>query len=126
MYPPDILTEEGVELSVRSYYLLVSQLFAFSFHSQLLQCLLFTLLPKIMQDQPDWPSETSTTDELTVIPALIYPELLVSLATAPLLLTLMAARRLAEELQTTGIASEELFRGDRLPLLPRSDLSSQD
>jgi len=42
----------------------------------------------------------------------------ISLITGPLLVTLMGARALAEALTQAGVASEELFRGDRLPNLP--------
>jgi len=44
--------------------------------------------------------------------------LLVSLATGPFLLGLVAGRALEHLLQDLGKASEELFRGDRLPVLP--------
>ena len=45
------------------------------------------------------------------------PSLWISLATAPLLVTLVGAKAAADALQQIGIASEELFRGDRLPIL---------
>jgi len=41
----------------------------------------------------------------------------ISLMTGPLLVTLMGARALAEALTQAGVASEELFRGERLPNL---------
>jgi hypothetical protein len=44
-------------------------------------------------------------------------ELVVSLATAPLLVGLVGARVLSELVQEAGLVSEEVFRGDRLPLL---------
>ncbi len=40
-----------------------------------------------------------------------------SLATAPLLCTLLVAREVAQGLGELGEASEEVFRGDRLPTL---------
>jgi hypothetical protein len=44
--------------------------------------------------------------------------LMVSLATAPFLLGLLGSRALETLIQELGKASEELFRGDRLPVLP--------
>ena len=41
----------------------------------------------------------------------------VSLATVPVLFGILAAHSLAENLRELGQASEEIFRGDRLPLL---------
>ncbi|NET31258.1 MAG: hypothetical protein F6K19_04570 [Cyanothece sp. SIO1E1] len=45
------------------------------------------------------------------------PELLVSAAVGPLLLGILGSRGLAELMQQIGQASEEIFRGDRLPVL---------
>ncbi|PSB00996.1 hypothetical protein [Merismopedia glauca] len=42
---------------------------------------------------------------------------ILSLATAPFLVTFLAAEKLLELLLVTGHASEEIFRGDRLPVL---------
>jgi len=44
-------------------------------------------------------------------------EVLVGLATAPVLLALIGGRAAALAMQELGEASEELFRGDRLPVL---------
>lgn len=44
-------------------------------------------------------------------------EILIGLATAPLLAALLGSKALAEAAQRIGQASEELFRGDRLPVL---------
>lgn len=41
----------------------------------------------------------------------------ISLMTGPLLVTLMGVRALADALEQVGVASEELFRGERLPNL---------
>ncbi len=41
--------------------------------------------------------------------------MVISLLTGPLLLTLMGARVLSDGLTQVGIASEEFFRGERLP-----------
>ena len=42
---------------------------------------------------------------------------LLSLATAPFLLGLLGMQTATNWLQAAGIASEEVFRGDRLPIL---------
>jgi hypothetical protein len=47
----------------------------------------------------------------------ISSELLLGLATAPLLVGLLASKALADLMQDLGLASEEVFRGDRLPVL---------
>jgi len=44
--------------------------------------------------------------------------MVISLLTGPLLVTLMGARAVADALTQAGIASEEFFRGERLPNLP--------
>ncbi|NJR38168.1 MAG: hypothetical protein HC781_04080 [Leptolyngbyaceae cyanobacterium CSU_1_4] len=41
----------------------------------------------------------------------------VGLGTAPLLLGILGAKAIATALQELGTASEEIFRGDRLPIL---------
>jgi hypothetical protein len=43
--------------------------------------------------------------------------ILVSLGAAPLLVGILGARAIATAMQEMGAASEELFRGDRLPVL---------
>lgn len=48
----------------------------------------------------------------------IPTDFLLSLATGPLLLGVVSLEAVLSGLQTSGINSEELFRGDRLPLLP--------
>ncbi|MDY6784620.1 MAG: hypothetical protein SW833_19095 [Cyanobacteriota bacterium] len=45
------------------------------------------------------------------------PEILLSLATIPVLFGMVAMRSLGIRLQDISQASEEIFRGDRLPLL---------
>lgn len=45
------------------------------------------------------------------------PTLWLSLATIPLLLFLLSAKALFDLMQQLGLASEELFRGDRLPII---------
>ncbi len=45
-------------------------------------------------------------------------QILVSVATAPLLATLLGSKSMANLMAELGQLSEEIFRGDRLPLLP--------
>ncbi len=49
------------------------------------------------------------------------PDMVVSMMTGSLLLSLLGARAIASSLTQLGIASEELFRGERLPTLILSD-----
>ncbi|WP_346294000.1 hypothetical protein [Sphaerothrix gracilis] len=56
----------------------------------------------------------------------LAPNLLVSLATAPVLLGILGGRALGEFVQQLGLASEELFRGDRLPVLSLSNLEAKE
>jgi hypothetical protein len=51
-------------------------------------------------------------------------DLLLSLATVPALLALVGAKSLSKTIQDVGVLSEELFRGDRLPLLNMPELRS--
>ncbi|GEM_PF-3172192 len=48
---------------------------------------------------------------------LIPPEILLSLATGPLLLGIIGGKAISRFLAEMGQSSEEMFRGDRLPLL---------
>jgi hypothetical protein len=58
----------------------------------------------------------------------IPTQLLLSLSTAPLLLVLIGSKTLAAALTELGQASEEIFRGDRLPVLhiPKSPDRDQE
>jgi hypothetical protein len=47
----------------------------------------------------------------------VSTDLLISLATAPLLVAMVGGRVLAHIMREVGQASEEIFRGDRLPIL---------
>lgn len=47
-------------------------------------------------------------------------EILLSLSTVPLLLALVGSQALAKAMKEVGQASEEIFRGDRLPILKLS------
>ena len=46
-----------------------------------------------------------------------WGEVWIGLGTAPLLVGLLGARAIAAAMQEMGTASEEIFRGDRLPVL---------
>ncbi|WP_293070840.1 MULTISPECIES: hypothetical protein [unclassified Moorena] len=50
----------------------------------------------------------------------------VSLGTAPMLLGILSIQAIGSWLETTGISSEEVFRGERLPVLPFPDLERDD
>lgn len=54
------------------------------------------------------------------------PSVVVSLMTGTLLMTLMGARAVSEVLTQVGLASEELFRGERLPNLQNVPNQSHD
>lgn len=56
------------------------------------------------------------------------PNLFVSLATAPFLMGVLTVRSISQALIELGEASEEVFRGDRLPILnfPNSPESEQE
>ncbi|MBE9128736.1 MULTISPECIES: hypothetical protein [unclassified Coleofasciculus] len=60
--------------------------------------------------------QTTRTDQTS--PALIPADLLVSLAAGPILLGVCSMQAVSSSLESLGIASEEVFRGDRLPILP--------
>ncbi len=57
------------------------------------------------------------TDGLNLIFFSIPQEILLQLSTGPVLLALLGGKAAAETLQAIGQASEEVFRGDRLPIL---------
>jgi hypothetical protein len=52
-------------------------------------------------------------------------KILLSLSTAPLLLLLIGSKALAQLMQDMGQTSEEVFRGDRLPVLKISTKQEQ-
>ncbi|HHP7243301.1 MAG TPA: hypothetical protein ACFE0H_01300 [Elainellaceae cyanobacterium] len=54
----------------------------------------------------------------------ISSDILISVATAPLLLGILGGKVLTELLCDFGQASEEIFRGDRLPILNVSHQTS--
>ena len=47
----------------------------------------------------------------------IPQQVLLQLSTGPFLMAMLSGKAVAETLQAIGQASEELFRGDRLPVL---------
>ncbi len=55
----------------------------------------------------------------------INAENVLSFATGPFLLSVMATEKLVESLIEIGKASEEIFRGDHLPLLHFSQLNQE-
>lgn len=52
-------------------------------------------------------------------------DLLLSLATGPMILGILAAQAVGSWLQSAGLASEEVFRGDRLPVLHVPDVERE-
>lgn len=63
------------------------------------------------------PQTSANTQPNANTASLVHPELLLSLAAAPLLLALVGGRVLTKAVQELGVFSEEIFRGDRLPVL---------
>ncbi|MGQ4646859.1 hypothetical protein [Lyngbya aestuarii] len=59
------------------------------------------------------PESTATNTDNSAIPA----EFLLSLVTGPLLLGVISTQAVLSWLQAAGLASEEVFRGDCLPVL---------
>jgi hypothetical protein len=53
-------------------------------------------------------------------------EILVSLAAVPVLLAAVGIKKLSEGISAIGTASEEIFRGDRLPVLHFPDTNPDD
>lgn len=62
-------------------------------------------------------NSSETNDGLNLILFAIPQQVLLQLSTAPMLVTFLAGKTLAETVQAIGEASEEVFRGDRLPVL---------
>jgi hypothetical protein len=55
----------------------------------------------------------------------LFPQICLSLATGPVLATLTCAQSLGQTLTEMGQASEEMFRGERLPILPLQEVKSK-
>jgi hypothetical protein len=56
--------------------------------------------------------------------AVVSPPLLVSLAVTPWLAAIVSAHAVSDAIEQLGLASEEIFRGDRLPVLHFPDRPS--
>lgn len=61
--------------------------------------------------------KSSETEGLNLILFTIPQATLLQLSTGPVLLALLGGKAFSETLQAIGKASEEVFRGDRLPVL---------
>lgn len=59
----------------------------------------------------------SETDGLNLILFTIPQQIMLQMGTAPLLLAVVAGKAAAQTVQAIGQASEEVFRGDRLPAI---------
>jgi hypothetical protein len=60
-------------------------------------------------------------DSQTRLRSITDPEILVGLAMVPMLMGMVGVRAIADGLQELGALSEEIFRGDRLPVLDVSN-----
>jgi hypothetical protein len=67
--------------------------------------------------QPPNSSENTANPSELLAPLNIPSESVIAGMTLPMLLGLVGGKAIAEGLQSLGQASEEIFRGDRLPLL---------
>ena len=63
------------------------------------------------------PTEKSTQEGLHLIFFSISVETMLQLATGSMLLAVVGGKAIAETIQAFGQGSEEIFRGDRLPIL---------
>lgn len=74
------------------------------------------------------PSNTKSTKSIPSVWPQVPPSLLLSAVMLPVLAGLVGGRLTLKGLQNLGEASEEVFRGERLPLLkfPKSSASSSD
>lgn len=77
--------------------------------------------------EPETPSIPNSLADFKV--SLPLPtHLAISATTAPLLGLLVSGHRVAHALTQLGVSSEEIFRGDRLPilpLLPKNEVNSE-
>lgn len=71
------------------------------------------------------PSQKSSEDGLNLVLFSIPQQVLLQLGTATVLVALLGGKAFGETLQAVGQASEEVFRGDRLPVLNHSETESQ-
>ncbi|MBD2437752.1 hypothetical protein [Nostoc sp. FACHB-110] len=70
---------------------------------------------------PSITSQSSTNPGLNLVLFSIPQSLLLEIGTASILLLLTSQKATVKALESIGQASEELFRGDRLPILPFPD-----
>jgi hypothetical protein len=70
---------------------------------------------------PPITSQSSTNSGLNLFLFSIPQSLLLEIGTASILLLLTSQKATVKALESIGQASEELFRGDRLPILPFPD-----
>jgi hypothetical protein len=61
--------------------------------------------------------QNSSGDEQGSLNLKVNPEILLGLATLPVLAGLVGIHAIAQSIQELGVLSEEIFRGDRLPIL---------
>ncbi|HEY9847936.1 MAG TPA: hypothetical protein V6D28_00640 [Leptolyngbyaceae cyanobacterium] len=71
----------------------------------------------MQSDQPNQPPLEASNPSQVIIPS----EILLGLVTAPLLLGILCGKATLEFMQSVGEASEEVFRGDRLPAIKIPD-----
>ncbi|MGV0027782.1 hypothetical protein [Phormidesmis priestleyi] len=69
--------------------------------------------------------QKSSGDEPNLLNLKVNPEILLGLATLPVLAGLVGINAIAQSIQELGVLSEEIFRGDRLPILDLSDTSDK-
>lgn len=67
--------------------------------------------------------EPASKNEQSLLALNINPEILLAFATLPVLAGLVGVNAIAQSVQELGVLSEEIFRGDRLPVLDLSNPS---
>ncbi|MBF2006750.1 hypothetical protein ACF3DV_08240 [Chlorogloeopsis fritschii PCC 9212] len=72
-------------------------------------------------------SKSSTNSDLNLVLFSIPQSFLLQVGTASVLMLLLAEKATAQTLQAIGEATEEIFRGDRLPILdfPEDNLENE-
>ncbi|MFN6565932.1 hypothetical protein A6770_36355 [Nostoc minutum NIES-26] len=70
---------------------------------------------------PPTTQQSSHNPELNLVLFSIPQSLLLQISTGSILLLLITGKATVKALESIGQASEELFRGDRLPILPFPD-----
>lgn len=75
---------------------------------------------------PSHQSDRSEVEGFNLPQVIISNEILLSLATAPLLAGVLCGKAILEFWQGVGEASEEAFRGDRLPIIKFPDRAQQE